>query len=112
MPVVLNADDVMETILELSPTSNEKATALFYLSNGGILDMTSFPLIHDKIIQGRVWYFKDITEKTRLTNKLSFEATHDPLTKLINAVSLMINYASLCMTWMVTISPMPYCIWI
>ena len=46
--------------------------------------MESFPLIHQDVIKGRVWYFRDVTEKHHIANKLSHQATHDVLTKLIN----------------------------
>lgn len=83
-PCMSNSEEIRELITSLKPTTDTKSTALIYLLNGSILDMSSFPLIHEGSIQGRVWYFKDITEKIKLTQKLSFEATHDPLTKLMN----------------------------
>lgn len=79
-----DAEEVAQGVIGLSPTSTVKTTTLLHLKNGKILDLVSFPLIHEKTVKGRVWYFKDITENTLLTQKLSFEATHDPLTKLIN----------------------------
>lgn len=81
---ISNVKEISQLIVSLKPTADTKSTALIYLLNGSILDMSSFPLIHENSIQGRVWYFKDITEKVKLTQKLSFEATHDPLTKLMN----------------------------
>jgi len=81
---MLDADKIAQKVMSLKPSSAEKSSILVYLKNGKILDLRSLPLIHDKITKGRVWYFKDITENTLLTQKLSFEATHDPLTKLIN----------------------------
>ncbi|MEH6504110.1 MAG: EAL domain-containing protein [Cycloclasticus sp.] len=82
--VIDNIKEISDLIVSLKPTIDTKSTALIYLLNGSILDMSSFPLIHEGSTQGRVWYFKDITEKVKLTQKLSFEATHDPLTKLMN----------------------------
>lgn len=79
-----NPEEVAQSVISLSPTSTVKTTTLLHLKNGKILDLVSFPLIHEKTVKGRVWYFKDITENTLLTQRLSFEATHDPLTKLIN----------------------------
>lgn len=81
---ISNAEEISQLVVSLKPTADTKSKALIYLINGGILDMRSFPLIHENAVQGRVWYFKDITEKVKLTQKLSFEATHDPLTKLMN----------------------------
>ena len=82
--VISNIEDIASIVTDVKPLSTEKIAALVHLNNGRVLDMTSFPLYRNKTIHGRVWYFKDITEKHRLTSKLGFEATHDPLTKLIN----------------------------
>ena len=84
IPSVTNAEDIDGIVTSVSASSREKITALIHLNNGSVLDMTSFPLLRDKAIHGRVWYFKDITEKYKLNSKLSFEATHDTLTKLTN----------------------------
>lgn len=84
MDKMQDAEKIAQNVLSLSPSSAVKTSTLIYLKNGTILDLASFPLIHDKTIKGRVWYFKDITENTLLTQKLGFEATHDPLTKLVN----------------------------
>ena len=81
---VLEADKIDQIVSDISPASNIKTSATVHLKNGNILDFSSFPLIHNDTIEGRVWYFKNITENTILTQKLSFEATHDPLTQLIN----------------------------
>jgi len=83
-PKVLDAEKIDQAVTDISPTSNIKTSSTVYLKNGNILDFSSFPLIHNGTIKGRVWYFKNITENTLLTQKLSFEATHDPLTQLIN----------------------------
>ncbi|PHS72665.1 MAG: hypothetical protein COB22_04785 [Cycloclasticus sp.] len=80
---ISNDAEIKKIVTEISPSSDEKTEAIINLKNGGVLDMTSFPLVNDRI-HGRVWYFKDITEKHKLTHRLSYEATHDPLTKLMN----------------------------
>ena len=84
LPLMTNSGEIAHIVNTSSPTSEIKSASLIYLNNGSVLDMSSFPLIHKGSVQGRVWYFKDITEKLKLTSRLSFEATHDPLTKLIN----------------------------
>lgn len=84
LPLMTNAEEIRHIVSSASPTSDVKSAALIHLRNGSVLDMSSFPLAHQGSVQGRVWYFKDMTEKLKLTRRLSFEATHDPLTKLIN----------------------------
>jgi diguanylate cyclase (GGDEF)-like protein len=81
---IYDGEKITQDVIALSPTSDIKTSKIMRLKNGKILDLVSFPLVHDNTIKGRVWYFKDITENTLLTQKLSFEATHDALTKLVN----------------------------
>lgn len=82
--LITNAHEIGDMIQQILPSSNKKMNFLMHLNDERVLDTTSFPLIREGLIHGRVWYFQDITEKYRLTHKLSFEATHDPLTKLVN----------------------------
>jgi diguanylate cyclase (GGDEF)-like protein/PAS domain S-box-containing protein len=84
MPACHDHEKVQAGVRSVTTTSSTKTSSTVYLKNGKILDLSSFPLIHNDTIKGRVWYFKNITENTLLTQKLSFEATHDPLTQLIN----------------------------
>lgn len=82
--LMTNAEEIVGKVNKIPANSGEKINFLIHLNDGRVLDTASFPLIRKGVIQGRVWYFQDITEKHRLTHKLSFEATHDPLTKLVN----------------------------
>ena len=82
--LMTNAEEIGEMVNETPVNSDEKINFLIHLTDGRVLDTTSFPLIREDVIQGRVWYYKDITEKYKLTHRLSFEATHDALTKLVN----------------------------
>jgi len=84
MPAMINAEKIRSAVLEIENTPDLKTSHVIELTNGRILDLISFPLFHKEELHGRVWYFKDTTEKVKLTKKLSFEATHDSLTKLIN----------------------------
>jgi diguanylate cyclase (GGDEF)-like protein len=83
-PNMANVEEVGNLVTNISAFSDEKIAALIHLNDGSVLDMTSFPLLRGNAIHGRVWYFKDITENHNLNTKLSFEATHDTLTKLTN----------------------------
>lgn len=83
-PFISNIEEIGSLVNNISASSKETVNALLYLTDGSVLDMNSFPLIRGDDVHGRVWYFKDITEKHKLAHKLSFEATHDPLTKLMN----------------------------
>lgn len=48
------------------------------------IDCTVFPLIIENERKGSVIAFRDITERKNMENKLRWQATHDPLTKLSN----------------------------
>jgi len=81
---IINAEEVTASVVNLLPTSKERQLITMKLVDKTLLEMESFPLIHQDIIKGRVWYFRDITEKHYLAHKLSHQATHDVLTKLTN----------------------------
>lgn len=81
-------DVLMEKFHELSYDIEKTSTAIFHFKNGQIIEQFSFPrLLDDKVI-GRIWSFRDVTEKHRLSEKLEYQATHDPLTDLPNRLLL------------------------
>ncbi|MGB3221306.1 MAG: diguanylate cyclase [Desulforhopalus sp.] len=59
-------------------------TDLIYLKNGTVLEQNSCSLIGDGWISGRLWNYKDVTEKTKVEEKLKLLAATDDLTGLWN----------------------------
>lgn len=79
---------LMEKFKELSNDIEKTTTAIFHFKNGQIIEQFSFPRLLDGKVIGRIWSFRDVTEKHRLSEKLEYQATHDPLTDLPNRLLL------------------------
>ncbi len=73
--------DVMMTRLHVA---SENTANLVYLKSGTVLEQTSCSLMEDGWISGRLWNYKDVTEKTRAEEKLKLLAATDDLTGLWN----------------------------
>ncbi|MCP3671116.1 MAG: EAL domain-containing protein [Gammaproteobacteria bacterium] len=48
------------------------------------VEYSSYPIIEDGSVLGAVTVFRDVTDSHAMEERLSFLATHDPLTKLLN----------------------------
>ncbi len=59
------------------------------LNGGAVFECYSQPHRVNNTIIGRVWSFRDITERARLERKLEHQASHDILTELPNRALLM-----------------------
>jgi diguanylate cyclase (GGDEF)-like protein/PAS domain S-box-containing protein len=84
MKKVKEPEVFVSRINEIHSDSNGNSFDTIKRVNGRILERYSRPQkIGDKVV-GRVWSFRDVTEKHNLSEKLSFQANHDPLTGLVN----------------------------
>lgn len=59
------------------------------LTNGQVFEYYTQPHMLENKIIGRVWSFRDITERVYLQRKLEHQATHDTLTNLPNRMLLV-----------------------
>ena len=48
------------------------------------VEYSSYPVVENDVITGAVVVFRDVTEEREMADRLSFQATHDSLTDLIN----------------------------
>jgi diguanylate cyclase (GGDEF)-like protein/PAS domain S-box-containing protein len=81
---LIKPDDFINRINEIHQAPEEDTFDLLELKNGSIIERVSRPQRLERKIVGRVWSFRDITEKHKLSEQLSYQATHDPLTVLVN----------------------------
>src|SRR3984885_7312760 len=79
----------VETIKYLNSHRDEKSSDELRLKNGKIFDRYSAPLVDSKSrYRGRVWYFRDITDRKLAEGRVQFLAYYDALTGLPNRTLL------------------------
>jgi diguanylate cyclase (GGDEF)-like protein/PAS domain S-box-containing protein len=85
---IKDKEKFLKRINELNRNPESVIIDIIKLKNGKIFEFYSQPqkLLNKTI--GRVWSFRDITERALLEEKLQHQATHDTLTDLPNRISL------------------------
>lgn len=78
----------LKQIEEQSQDIGNISTQVLQLNNGKTLECFSIPHCLNETIVGRVWSFRDITERAFMEKKLEHQATHDALTDLPNRILL------------------------
>ena len=70
-------------VRELYQSDREDLDTLLF-KDGRVFERYSRPLVRDGEVDGRVWSFRDISERKRFEAQLVHVANHDPLTGLFN----------------------------
>jgi diguanylate cyclase (GGDEF)-like protein/PAS domain S-box-containing protein len=69
---------------EIALHPDSETTDVLEFTDGRVFELYSKPQLVDGKNVGRVWSFRDTTERTRLEAELSYQAFHDSLTGLAN----------------------------
>jgi diguanylate cyclase (GGDEF)-like protein/PAS domain S-box-containing protein len=81
---LLNAQSFLTRLRELAHKPETESFDTLEFKDGRALEMTSRPQTVDGTIVGRVWSFRDVTDRIRLEDELEYRAFHDSLTGLAN----------------------------
>lgn len=84
-----NPHEFRPKINEIFENDNQTYTTLLKFKDMRIFEMYSQPQSLDNQIVGRVWSFRDVTQRVSLEMELERQATHDSLTGLPNRVLLL-----------------------
>ncbi|HAT7794484.1 TPA: EAL domain-containing protein [Legionella pneumophila] len=86
---LLNSEQHAQHVKEFSIHIDDSSMQIYHFRNGKVVECCSKPHRVGLQTVGRVWSFRDITEQTRLKEKLEYQATHDALTNLPNRLLLI-----------------------
>jgi len=77
-------DDFVAKIEEVYAQADAESHDILTFKDGRVFERHSKPQRVDGVVVGRVWSFRDVTERKRLEDELSHQAFHDALTGLAN----------------------------
>ena len=84
LPQLVNPEQFAAKVAEVYADPEAHSYDVLHFHDGRVFDRYSQPQYVDGEIVGRVWCFRDSTERNRLEEQLAHQALHDPLTDLAN----------------------------
>lgn len=84
MAQVSEPESLLEEALTINRSTGSRSSRVIELKDGRFIECVSMPQSIDEQHVGRVWSFRDITERVREEARVRHNAYHDPLTQLPN----------------------------
>ena len=84
MDLLSQPEEIMARLQELDVAADEETSDTFEFGDGRVVERFSRPQRIDGKIVGRVYSFRDVTDRKLLEEELAYRAFHDSLTRLAN----------------------------